>query len=435
MRDKAATNHSAAQEALETATSRERECRDERRIADQAFAEAARLLTRHEGELELTRGRRDAQAAAVDSRIEERHVAAKSLEEAKAALDDLDDVGEARHAVEEQRGEVDLARTSMLAARAEADDLRRQGLAREKRLKDISREKAGWLDRRENAAARISELETRIDEADSSIGEAETRPDDIAETKRTIAGRIAEAEARRRAAADVLAEGETALRHAEQSEREAERDASVRREDRARCEALLDVARSKVEEAATAIQSDLDTDPDQLLVVAGLEVDDLPPPEKAETEVQRLRRQRDSLGAVNLRADEDAEEIRQERDGLASEKEDLENAIAKLRRGIGELNREGRQRILEAFEQVNEKFSGLFRHLFGGGEARLVMVDSDDPLDAGLEILCQPPGKKLSTSSNTQIGAGFERKTAKIKLIAVSVCSPPERSDRVESFL
>ncbi|MEM7424122.1 MAG: chromosome segregation protein SMC, partial [Pseudomonadota bacterium] len=422
LRAKAAGNHSAGREALEKATVHERACRDERRIADQAFAEAARQLTRLEGELELSRGRRESQAASVESRKEEHGAATAAFDEARSALDDLDDVDEARRAVELQRGEVDLARTAMLSARAASDDLRRQGLAREKRLNEISREKHGWQDRRDNATTRIADLDQRISEAEGALGEAGIRPEEIVEKKKNLSGRVETAEARRKVAADALAEGETRLRSAEHVQREAERDSSVRREERARCEALLDVSRTKVAEAAAAIEADLEMEPDALLETVGLDPEDLPPPERAETEVQRLRRQRDSLGAVNLRADEDAEEIRVERDTLAAEKDDLENAIAKLRRGIGELNREGRQRILEAFEQVNEKFAGLFRHLFGGGEARLVMVDSDDPLDAGLEILCQPPGKKLSTLS--LLSGGEQTLTAMSLIFAVFLSNP-----------
>ncbi|MEM7669697.1 MAG: AAA family ATPase, partial [Pseudomonadota bacterium] len=156
LRAKAAGNHSAGRDALEKATAQERACRDDRRIADQAFAEAARQLTRLEGELELSRGRRESQAASVESRKEEHEAATAAFDEARTALDDLDDVDDARRAVEVQRGEVDLARTAMLSARAASDDLRRQGLAREKRLNEISREKHGWQDRRDNATTRIA---------------------------------------------------------------------------------------------------------------------------------------------------------------------------------------------------------------------------------------------------------------------------------------
>ena len=169
-------------------------------------------------------------------------------------------------------------------------------------------------------------------------------------------------------------------------------------------EARLEGAAERRDEAAARIREEMELAPEQLLETVGIDLDagteDLPGLDVVEIDVTRLRRQRDALGAVNLRAEEDADEIKAERDAdRPAEKDDLEAAIAKLRAAIAELNREGRERIIRAFDQVNEKFAELFRHLFGGGEARLVMVDSEDPLEAGLEILCQPPGKKLSTLS------------------------------------
>ena len=151
-------------------------------------------------------------------------------------------------------------------------------------------------------------------------------------------------------------------------------------------------------------------------------MDELPPADALEIEIARLRRQRESLGAVNLRAEEDSREVEEEYDALVTEKTDLEEAIGKLRKGISELNAEGRERLLAAFEEVNESFSTLFRHLFGGGEANLVLVESDDPLDAGLEIMCMPPGKKLSTLS--LLSGGEQTLTALSLIFAVFLANP-----------
>ena len=138
--------------------------------------------------------------------------------------------------------------------------------------------------------------------------------------------------------------------------------------------------------------------------------------------MNRLRRQRDALGAVNLRAEEDAHEVQTEHDELLAEKTDLEDAIKALRAGIAGLNKEGRERLLTAFETVNSNFSMLFTHLFGGGEARLALVESDDPLEAGLEIMCQPPGKKLSTLS--LLSGGEQTLTALALIFAVFLANP-----------
>ena len=148
----------------------------------------------------------------------------------------------------------------------------------------------------------------------------------------------------------------------------------------------------------------------------------IPPTDELEAEIARLRRARDALGAVNLRAEEDAAEVREEHDTLVAERDDLQAATAKLRDGIAGLNREGRERLLTAFEQVNANFGALFTHLFGGGEARLQLVESDDPLEAGLEIMCQPPGKKLSTLS--LLSGGEQTLTALALIFAVFLANP-----------
>ncbi|MBF9061099.1 chromosome segregation protein SMC, partial [Rhodobacterales bacterium HKCCSP123] len=187
-------------------------------------------------------------------------------------------------------------------------------------------------------------------------------------------------------------------------------------------EARRDAAREGVEAAAARIEEEMETTPEALRESLGDLPDPMPPSDRIEADVHRLRRQRDALGAVNLRAEEDAREVQEEHDTLAAEKADLEAAIAKLRTGIASLNREGRERLLKAFDQVNANFTKLFTHLFGGGEARLVLVESDDPLEAGLEILCQPPGKKLSTLS--LLSGGEQTLTALALIFAVFLANP-----------
>ena len=410
----------AAREALDQANVGEAASRTARRAADQAAADAARAASRAEAEYGLLKSKLASQGDALSMREEERTAAKDASAEAERDLEGLGDVAEARRAVELQRGEVDLARTSMLSMRAQADEIRRAGTQRQRRLDEVTRELATWTDRLEKAGDRIAELGKRSEETKAKQAEIAGTPAELAERRAKLASEIDTAETRRKAAADALAEAEIELRRAEEAERVAERDASSRREERARVDAVLEGLVGRVEEAAAEILSELEIEPAALRETLGEE--DLPPLEAAETDVGRLRRQRDALGAVNLRAEQDAEEVRTERDALASEKADLEAAIAKLRRGIGELNREGRQRLIAAFEEVNNRFSRLFRHLFGGGEARLVMVESEDPLDAGLEILCQPPGKKLSTLS--LLSGGEQTLTALSLIFAVFLANP-----------
>ncbi|MDP2739960.1 MAG: chromosome segregation protein SMC, partial [Pseudorhodobacter sp.] len=187
-----------------------------------------------------------------------------------------------------------------------------------------------------------------------------------------------------------------------------------------------DAAAEAVAAAAARIHEDAAMTPEALLQSLGAGPDPMPDPmpgvDALEIEVGRLRRQREALGAVNLRAEEDARAVQAEHENLVREKADLEQAIRKLRAGIGSLNREGRERLLTAFEQVNESFRLLFIHLFGGGDASLMLVESDDPLEAGLEIMCQPPGKKLATLS--LLSGGEQTLTAMALIFAVFLANP-----------
>jgi chromosome segregation protein len=317
---------------------------------------------------------------------------------------------------------VEAARMTMMAKRSAHDELRREGDARTRRRQEVIKELSGWRHRLETAGKRIGELSERREQSQEELRDAMERPAEIAEKREELAEAIETAETRRRTAADKLAEGETHLRTIEQSERDLERNASEAREARARAEARVEAARETVASAAERIAEDLETKPEALLEQLGVTPDDMPPSDTIENDVNRLKRQRDALGAVNLRAEEDAKEVQTEHDSLVSEKEDLEEAIKALRTGIASLNREGRERLLTAFEQVNSNFSLLFTHLFGGGEAKLVLVESDDPLEAGLEIMCQPPGKKLATLS--LLSGGEQTLTALALIFAVFLANP-----------
>jgi chromosome segregation protein len=310
----------------------------------------------------------------------------------------------------------------MMSRRAAHDELRREGEARVRRSQEVTKEISGWKLRLETADKRIAEIDQRRGESEEALKGAAQVPEALAAKRVELSTAIAKAEARRAAASDALAGAEGALREAVAAERDAERAASDAREARARAEARVDAAQEAVEGAAERIAEAQEMTPKQLLDSLGVEVSAMPPADAIENDLNRLRRQRDALGAVNLRAEEDAKEVAGEHLTLIRDKEDLTEAIATLRGGIAGLNREGRDRLLSAFAQVNRNFGMLFRHLFGGGEANLVLVESDDPLEAGLEIMCQPPGKKLSVLS--LLSGGEQTLTALALIFAVFLVTP-----------
>ena len=396
--------------------------RDARREADRRLTEANRAGSRAEADQAIAAGKLDA-ARLAGARYEDEAAAARgAVAEAKAAIAELGDLDLARAGLAAVKQTVEAARTTMMARRAALDEVRRDGDARLRRGADIARERATWANRLDTAEKRMADLVARADAAEADLTTASARPGEIAARRAGIAEALDQAEVRRRRAADALAAAETALRTLAQTAREAERDASEAREARARAEARAEGARDLVRDAETRIGDEAEATPGQLLAQLATDPDRMPDAMSLEADVSRLKRQREALGAVNLRAEEDAAQVQGEHDALVAEMADLDAAVKKLRSGIAALNREGRERLLTAFEQVNSNFTLLFTHLFGGGEARLVLVESDDPLEAGLEIMCQPPGKKLSTLS--LLSGGEQTLTALALIFGVFLANP-----------
>lgn len=415
-------SHSAQKVRLEDSAQAERAAREARRGADQQVAEALRAVSRIETAQASAANRLDAADQQMQRLHEELSELTDTLAEAEATRADLPDLEGARTQSDALRLSVEAARIAMISRRAQADDLRRQAKARAARAQEIAKSLGGWRTRLESADARIADLEARRAKAETELTAARAIPETVAARRDVLAHEITRAEARFTAARDALQAGESSLRNATEAERLTERAASDAREARARAEARLESARETLSNATARIEEEMECSPQTLLAELDTDPDTMPPVATLEEELARLRRARDALGAVNLRAEEDAREIQTEHDTLVQEKADLEAAIVKLRAGIHALNREGRERLLVAFDKVNASFSTLFTHLFSGGEARLVLVESDDPLDAGLEIMCQPPGKKLATLS--LLSGGEQTLTALALIFGVFLANP-----------
>jgi len=418
----AARAHELLKAELTRLSDEDQAARDRRRKADQALTEASRALSHSEADQSILAGKLESLTLAVARHEEEALAARARMQEAEKALADLGDLETARAEVEDVKMTVEAARITMLSRRSAHDELRREGDARLRRSQEITKEISGWRLRLENAEKRIAELEERKAKSEAELKEAAAAPEEIAAKREELADAIRAAEARRSEAADALSAAESERQKAVSAERDAERAASEAREARARAEARADAAQESVAHAAERISEDQETTPEALLETLDTDPDAMPSAESLEADVNRLKRQRDALGAVNLRAEEDAREVQEEHDNLLAEMVDLQEAIKQLRAGIAGLNKEGRERLLTAFEQVNTNFGMLFTHLFGGGEAKLVLVESDDPLEAGLEIMCQPPGKKLSTLS--LLSGGEQTLTALALIFAVFLANP-----------
>ena len=329
--------------------------------------------------------------------------------------------------------ETDLARARAAAAerraalgeaRAACEGLRREASARLKRLEAIAAERRSWQQRAGGAGARLAAMAARKAEAEAERDDLAEAPATLLLKRRGLLSALEAAEAARREAADRLAEGEAARTQADRAARDAMEALARGREDMARAEARRDAARQRRDELAREIAEAADGTPDALRTAAGLGpgAADLPDPAAIEAALEKARRDRDRLGAVNLRADVELAEAETQHTGLATERDDLIEAIKRLRAAINSLNREARERLQASFVVVDGHFRSLFDTLFGGGEAELVLTDADDPLEAGLDIIAKPPGKKPQTLS--LLSGGEQALTAMALIFAVFLTNP-----------
>jgi chromosome segregation protein len=246
---------------------------------------------------------------------------------------------------------------------------------------------------------------------------------EIAEQRRALAELIDSATATRRAAADRLAEAETEMVRADRALKAVEAELAASRESRVRAEGIVAQAAEANQLLVERVRERLECALEEVLAIAELDPgEELPEREQIETRIQRLVRERENIGPVNLRAETEATEIETQLSGLQNERADLVSAIARLRQGISSLNREGRERLLAAFEVVNKNFEELFTRLFGGGRAHLALTENDDPLEAGLEIMASPPGKRLQVLS--LLSGGEQALTALALLFGVFLANP-----------
>jgi chromosome segregation protein len=417
--------YQAAQDSARAATDAERNARETARMALGTLADA------RDRESRLAR-----EAAAIASRLEALEQAAArvasdhdEIEGERAAtaaeLAALPDPAIGRDAIESLRNRLSDRRTDQSACQAEHDRLMHEAAQRRLRIETIDGELVSWRGRAEAAERQHATLDDRRRMLAEEIDELARRPAEIAVQRDTLAETIAASTARRNAASDALAAGESRLAEDERAAKDAATALAAEREARVRCEGQRDQARETERALVQTIAERLECSPDAILATVGIEPDEtLPPLDDAAARWERLVRERDTMGPVNLVAEQEAREVEERLQVLTSERDDLIAAIAKLRQGIQTLNREGRERLVAAFEQVNEHFGRLFQRLFGGGQAylRLDHGDGEDPLEAGLEILACPPGKKPQVLS--LLSGGEQALTALTLLFAVFLTNP-----------
>ncbi len=395
----------AAQSAFDTAGQTETSSRARERDLNR---QAARLSALSEARMRLTTSRDEAGAAKL---------------EAERALNALSPAGDTETQLAGVRDDITDKRAKLADIRAEQQAIVREAEMADRRLTTLATDVTGWAERRDGARNQIATLDQRITEAKRDRVELENAPALFAEKRQALISEIATAETERRACADRLQDAENAQAEADRDARAALEAASAAREELARAEERFEGAKRRLADIGREIHDMLEIEPSGVAELAGIEAGEaLPELAEIEATLERLRRERERLGAVNLRAEEELREVEAQHTALTTERDDLVEAIKKLRLGIQSLNREARERLLASFEQVNKHFQQLFTRLFNGGTAELQLIESDDPLEAGLEILAKPPGKKPTTLS--LLSGGEQALTALALIFAVFLTNP-----------
>ena len=347
--EKAKAIFDAEKTTLEKANADDHSARKARKEADDNAAEANRAFSKAHAHKDMCASKLEAIALAETRLSDALKDATEALKDAQAAQSQLENLETARQETELHKTAVEAARITMLTKRSLADELKREIDTRMKRRGQIEKDISNWNKRLETAHKRIAEVEERIKKTRLELNNARKKPFEIGEKRERTSALIVKSEARRRDADDALAKAETDFRKAQALAKDDAQKASEAREARARAEAIFEAAREQVIFAASHIEDEVEMSVEELFTSLNIDSSNMPKVEKIETDVIRLRRQRDALGAVNLRAEEDAREVDAEKQMLITEKSELTEAISKLRSGIFALNKEGRPKIAYCF--------------------------------------------------------------------------------------
>ncbi|MEA3051933.1 MAG: chromosome segregation protein [Sphingomonadales bacterium] len=413
--DAALAEMAAARDAADAARRGEAEAsaaiREATRAEDSARVDIERLDLRRTGLAERIEQARQDLAEAVGADGEARRVVA-ALPDAAAT--------EARVAA--LRSAAERAQQALAEVRAEAATHARAVGADRQRAEAAVKESTDWRVRAADAGKRHADMGRRIAEAEAEAERLADAPDEIARRIAAMEAEAAEAAQAAEAAAQAERQGEAALRETEARLGEVAEALATAREARAGAAARHENQEARRIEMGRISGERFECPPPLLPDRLGFEETTIVPAAEESARHERLAAERERIGPVNLIAERELAELDEGRAASQAEREELGLAINRLRGSIGSLNREGRTRLLTAFEAVDRHFRSLFTTLFEGGQAHLELVESDDPLEAGLEIMAQPPGKRLSTL--TLLSGGEQALTAIALIFALFLTNP-----------
>ena len=302
-------------------------------------------------------------------------------------------------------------------------NIKNESIKRKERISAIDTEIESWKNLKFNSEKMSNELNERINTVKTDMENIVKLPEQLAEKKGRLMQNISDTESKKQELLNELAGAEGEYLKINKELKAFEQKMMVAREDKARSGATLEGLQNRKKDLVNTLKNDLHIDENNLLDSSDIKnKENLPNVIEQEDKLDAKKNERERLGAVNLRADEETEQYKVTINKMEKDREDLVSAISKLRTSINELNQKGRERLLDAFEKVNRKFNDVYTKLFNGGTAKLELIESDDPLDAGLEMLASPPGKRLQ--SITLLSGGEQALTALSLIFAVFLTNP-----------
>ena len=299
-------------------------------------------------------------------------------------------------------------------------------IKRKERIKNIDVELENWRNLKTNSEKMISELNDRKNKINLEISENQKNPERIATSKGQNLQNLENIKKRNEEIESELIEAEKKYNLINENLKEIQLRLTDLKENKARNEATIEGIENRKKDLLYSIKNELNIENESSILpqsdLNNIEIEHFPTLEEQSEKIEKIKKQRESLGSVNLRADEETKKYETEIKRMEDDRADLYSAIVKLKSSIDELNQKGRERLLDAYTKVNRKFNEVYTKLFNGGTAKIELVDSDDPLEAGLEMFVSPPGKRLQ--SITLLSGGEQALTALSLIFAVFLVNP-----------
>ena len=322
--------------------------------------------------------------------------------------------------------EITLSQEDYATSFGKNETIKGDAIKRKERIKNIDLELENWKNLKVNSDKMMVELNDRKEKIQIEINENQRNPQKIATQKGQNIQNLENTKKRNDELAEELVEAEKKYNSINQNIKEINEKLSFLRENKARNEATIEGIENRKKDLAYSMKNELGIDNENILLSISdlneISENDFPSAEAQQEKIIKIKKDREALGSVNLRADEETKKYEEEIKKMESDRDDLYSAIVKLKTSIDELNQRGRERMLDAFEKINRKFNDVYTKLFSGGSAKLELVDSDDPLEAGLEMLVSPPGKRLQSIS--LLSGGEQALTALSLIFAVFLVNP-----------